>query len=237
MPDVDDIDTRFQQWKTEPSPPNFQRVLNSLEPNINYTLASMGAAGDPVLKIEALVLASQAVKKYDPTAGASLRTFVSGNLQGLSRIKRKVQSVISLPERTQLDANALHRATLEFTDKHGREPDVLELADHTGLPVKRIAFVRQSMRVSPSESAMEGNAGTIASDYSNEALDMLAPTLPHIDRRILEMKLGYAGHPVLQHAEIAAKLKLSPAGLSRRSAALALKLHEIQSMYDTVYGT
>ena len=237
MPDSDDIDTHYQNWLSDGTPESMGRVVKALKPNIGYALASLGAGDDNVMKAEASALAAKAVKGYDAASGAGLRTWVTRNLLGLSRIKRRVNSTLSLPERTQLDGAALERSRLEFVDANGRDPDIVELSDRTGLPIKRIEFIRKSNRLSPAEGVMESAQPHVMSDFSQEAASYMMNDLPHIDRRIMEMKMGFAGHPVLPAHEIAARLKLSPAGLSRRSMSLALRLHQAEEDLRSVYGT
>ena len=66
-------------------------------------------------------------------------------------------------------------------------------------------------------------------DFDLEALEYVFHDSDHVDRRILEMKLGYAGHPTLPPKAIAAALKLSPTQLSRRSARLSMRINNIAS--------
>ena len=139
-----------------------------------------------------------------------------------------MQTVIKVPERIQQDAFALAQHEQEFMDRHGRDPSTLELADLSHLSVKRIAHIRQSVRKTPSEGAFEGNMPGSETDSMPEALDYLYHDADHIDRRILELKTGYGGVETMDPKAVAAKLKLTPSQLSRRSARLTFKLQEIE---------
>ena len=155
-------------------------------------------------------------------------------------MKRKSDSAAHVPEGIQLDAMTLMRAEQDFLDKHEREPDLIELSDHSKLPVKRIKAIRETFRPVPSEAAFTsetqdlGLPGTPNGSYSDEALDYIYRDADYIDRKILEMKTGYGGAEMLTPAVVAQRLGLTPTQLSRRSAKLALQIQEIEEALRTV---
>lgn len=221
-------DTYFEAYRKEPTTTNLNTVVDSLNPVVHHALSSVGAQDDPALKIRARVLAAQAVKKYDPSAGANLATWTSNQLQPLRRMRREIQSPIKVPERTQLDALKLHRAEQEFYDEHNRLPDTAELADKVKLPVRRIAKIRRSFRRTPSESALGGMPNVEEPDHTSEAMDYVYRDSDHVDRRIIELKTGYGGESQMEPKAIAEVLKLTPSQLSRRSARIALRIQELE---------
>ena len=79
---------------------------------------------------------------YDATKG-TLRTHLLSQLRGLQRIGARQQQVISVPERVSLDRQRLITAETELRDRFGRDPSDAEIADYTGLSLKRLAHVRQ----------------------------------------------------------------------------------------------
>ena len=230
-PSVDDL---YAAYKHRPSQDNLSAVVKALGPTVNYALGAVGAQGDPLVKSKALVYAAQAVQKYDPVHGASLPTYVSSNLRQLSRTARQSKSIVKMPERIQLDAYHLSESAKKFQDLHGREPDSLELADLSGMPLRRIEKVRKYARSLPSEASMPEGAEQNATDFTQEAMDYAYHDADHLDRRILEMKTGYAGHPILSAPEIGAKLGLTPSQLSRRSAKLTYRINELQNALESV---
>ena len=201
---------------------------------MHYALGAVGAHNDPLVKSKAMVYTAQAVQKYDPSFGASLPTFVSSNLRQLSRTARQSRSVAKLPERIQLDAYHLSESSKKFEEAHGREPDTLELADASGLPVTRIDKVRRYSKAVPAASAMPDATEQSGTDFQTEAVDYIYHDADHLDRRILEMKTGYGGHPIMTPTQIGAKLKLTQSQLSRRSAKLTYKINEIQHALESV---
>lgn len=225
----------FQKWKTDPSPGNLFRTVEALNPVISHSLTSIGAADDPVLRSHAKLFAAEAVKKFDPASGASLPTWTSGQLQQLRRLKRQSQAVTRVSESAQLDAFSLAQAEKEFMDKHGREPDVVELADFAKMPVKRIEKVRRTMRKTPSEQALGEVTADSLPDTESEALEYVHRDSDQIDRQIIEMKTGFGGkHAPMAPKDIAFRLRLTPTQLSRRSVRLALKLQEIEEALKSI---
>ena len=206
------------------------QVVKALQPHIEYTVHSIGAGGDPYVKTMANVIAAQAVKTYNPEmpGAAGLHTHVKNQLQQLTRIARKSRSVLQVPERSQMDAFALSKARKSFEDIRGREPDISELADHSGFSIKRIEKVMKQTRPTPGEAAFETEHEKDATDFSPEAVDYVYHDADHVDRKILEHKIGYGGAEQLPPAVVAQKLGLTGSQLSRRSARLSLKINELE---------
>lgn len=215
---------------TPPAPvPTLEDQLKQLEPRINMHLHQYGLGGDPLAAGQARILASRAIKSYDPAAGASFATWLDRSMQPLSRFKRQRATTVKVPERMQLDNQTLRVAELEFEEKHGRLPDMEELADAAGIPMKRIAAVRKTIRPVVAESAYEGNIpGQVEPDFVDEALSAVWRESDALDRQIIEMKTGFGGrYQPLAPKEVAAKLGLTPVQLTRRSQRLTAKLDEL----------
>jgi DNA-directed RNA polymerase specialized sigma subunit len=225
----DKLQLSYQTYVTDPTPDNLSNVVDELSPVIDYTLSSINANSDSLIRSKARVFAAEAVKKYDPAHAASLPTWVTGQLMQLRRFKRDVNQPVKVPERIQLDAYTLSRAEQEFVDKHNREPDLDELADYAKMPIKRINKIRNSFRALPSQAAIgEGHSQT-ETDFGGEALDYIYQDCDKIDKRIIEMKLGYGGKfTPMQPKDIAIRLGITPSQLTRRSAKLALRIQEVE---------
>jgi DNA-directed RNA polymerase specialized sigma subunit len=222
------LEDTYALFKTNPEDKAvLKSVVNELQPTINYALTSLNATNDPVLKVNAKVIAADAVKSYDPSYGASLETHVTHNLQKLGRIARKHRSPIQLPERQQLEGYALKRAEEELLDKTGRDPDVSELADYTGFSVKKITELRKPTVAVVTEAALDGSGGVETPDYMTDAMDYIHIDSDYKDRKILEHMFGYGGSTILPANELAAKLKTHPSQITRRTAKMKIKLHEL----------
>lgn len=223
------LDSAYAAYLNDPSPDRLNDVVEHLSPVINYSLSSINANTDNLIKNKAKVFAADAVKKFNPTAGAALPTWVSGQLMQLKRFKREVNQPVKVPERVQLDAYTLSRAEKEFYDQHNREPDVEELADFSKIPRKRIEKIRRSFRAMPSQGAIGEGFTQSETDFGTEAMDYAYKDADKIDRKIIEMKTGYGGrYDPMPPNKIAALLGLTPSQLTRRSIKLSLRIQEIE---------
>jgi DNA-directed RNA polymerase specialized sigma subunit len=221
----------------DPSKENLSQVVKSLNRTVNYSLASLNSSNNPVMKSKALVYTANAVKNYDPDSGAALPTYVTTQLQRLIRDNREVNAPVRIADRTQLDAYKIDQSEKEFEERHGREPDLLELADFTGIPVKRIEKVNKQMMAMPSESALADVALHESSpDFYAEALDVVYHESDHVDRKIIEHKLGYGGKPTLNLQDMSMSLKVSPSQISRRAKRISKKLNDLVDFSDDVYS-
>jgi len=223
-----DLDTAWESWKAEPTPAGLGTVVSGLDGTVHHVLRSIGAPDDPFLRSRARTMAADAVRTYDPSYGASLRTWTVHQLQPLRRLKRERTTSIKVPERAQQDAWTLDMAEKEFLDKHNREPDMQELADFSGFPVRRIRRVRETMRPVVAEGVFDGIAMGPETDYRGEAMDYVYNDATPLERRIMELRTGYGGHDPLPPGEVARKLKLTPVQLSRHSARLGMQVLELE---------
>ena len=229
------LDTAYNSYLSDPTPDNLFNVVEQLNPVINYSLSTINATTDNLIKNKAKIFAADAIKKFNPTSGASLPTWVSGQLMQLKRFKRDVNQPIKVPERTQLDAYTLARAEQEFIDKNNREPDVEELADYAKIPRKRIEKIRRTFRAMPSQGAIGEGFTQSETDFGTEALDYVYKDADKMDRKIIEMKLGYGGrYEPMAPNKISTMLGLTPSQLTRRSIKLSLKIQEIEKNLQSI---
>ena len=229
-------ETAYAAYQAAPNMANLNTVVKALKPTIGYALASVNASDDPILQSQAEIYAAKAIKKYNPehAGGASLATHVSTQLKQLSRSARQSRSPVGMPERAQLDAYQLHLARKSYEDEHGKEPDVVELSDYAGIPVKRIEKIGQMQMSTPSETGFGGELEQSNLDMTPDALEYVHHDSDYTDRRILELKTGYGGHKALSPQEVCAKLRLTPSQLSRRSMRLAKRIQELQASMERI---
>lgn len=243
---TDPIDVAYREWKLEPSPDRMKRVVDLLAPTVDYTLSSMNAGNDPIVRGEATLVAARAVKKYDPSRGASLRTHTTNQLQQMYRIVRNLRDPIQIPERRQFEVYALHRHENDYMDKHGREPSTAELADFSGIPMDRIEKIRRTPTVSsearyassadPDSEGDRQDPAIIKPDYLDDAMRYTYLSAAPIDQKIFEHMTGYKGAKELRPADIAAKLNISESQISRRFAKLMSEVQDLESEMEKLYG-
>ena len=249
----DTIDALYLKWKQEPSNENFKAVLNSVKPTINYALATYQGKGNPYIETQAKILASKAVKAYDPGFNVSLPTFLTSQLRKLTRIVRDANNPIKIPERTAYEIAELKEAERELLEKNGgREPDAVELSDHMGISVEKLENLRKRVVKQISEgsyfnnaiSAGEDNLQTASAsennqettDYTKEAIGYVHNAADYRERKILEWSTGYGGTKILPPKVIAQKLGISESQVSRLTAKLAVQVEQNLRALEKVYG-
>lgn len=224
----------YDAWLGDPSPDNMAKIVESLDPAINSEIQRYSGP-KPLLRSKARSLAIQAIKKYDPARGAQLRSWVVTQLQPLSRYGQQLRP-IHASEMAIRQAAELNRVSTELSDEIGHTPNHEELADKTGLSVKRIKMLRRTVIPVVSEGALAGNAetdegpnlpGTNQSNMLGNAEEIVYDSINERDKQIYDWKIGRHGKPVLSNGEIAKRLGVTPALISQRSAQLAIQVRDL----------
>ena len=229
----------YMKWRTEQTPENNSAMLNAVQPILNKGVAAYaGPNPSPITQSRARLIALKALQTYDP-GQARLSTHITNHLQGLRRITRQEQQILSVPERMSMDAGHITQASAELEDRLGREPTMHELADHTKLSTGRIQKI-QGMQSPMAEGTMEAatmdpESGPMSpatrsprQGGTHPSVEMVYHDLDPTSQKILEYSLGLYNRPILQNKEIAARLRLSPGAISQRKAILQRKLDEAQ---------
>lgn len=222
-----EYDEKYTAYAADPTNDNLYATVSSLGNTINYTLASLNSTTNPVMKSKALVYTANAVKKYDTNAGASLPTFVSSELRRLIRDQRAINAPIKIPDRAMLDSHKINQSEQEYEEEFGREPDILELADFSGISPERIEKVRKQMPAMPTEEAFGESMASQTPDYEKEAIRMIYYDSDHVDRKIMEYKMGYGGKRQMPANQVSEKLKISPSQVTRRSQRISKRIINI----------
>lgn len=230
----DDYSEPLTAYQRQPTPQNADRLLAAVEPHITRGIKAHVGQDNPLLRSRAKRLVLDSLPRYNPRQSA-LGTFVINQLQGLKRISRKQQQVLSIPERVQLDQQYLHRVELELADELDREPSAAELADRSGLSLKRIRHVRQfqpgmtegalAQRVESSSDDAVFEMPGVASE-STAWRDVIYQEVDPINKKIMEYSFGLFGSPMLSTTQIAARLRITPGAVSQRKAQIQKLLDE-----------
>lgn len=227
------VENSYNEYVSNPSKENLSAVVKSLKPTIDYQLASLGSATDPVMRNKALTYTAQAVKKFDPQV-SSLPTYISSQLRRLSRDRRASLSPVKIPERLQLEAYDLFKKEQAFIDINGREPDLGELSDYSGVDIKKINKIKNATRPVSTEDTYGEQAESSKSDYLSEATDYVYQESDHIDRKIIELKTGYNNsNQNFKAIDISKKLSISPSQVSRRSLRLSKRINELKDALES----
>ena len=251
IPHIDKLSpsVAYEIWNNDKSENNFNNLYNTLKPTIQYALAANNAIGDSLIETKAKILAAKAIKSFDPAYGNSLPTYLSSQLQKLTRINRDLRSPIKIPERQLYAAAELARTEEEWKEQHGgKEPTVSDLADAMGMSIKKISDIRKQFVKQVSESryfsgitsedSVSSNAEQNAEEsiFTEEAIGYVYNDLGYRDKKILEYSTGFGGSDILSPAEISKKLNISQSQVSRITAKLANRIFDVEKTLQKIYN-
>jgi hypothetical protein len=230
-----DYQETYDLWKGDPSPANAGSLLKSVDPIISTALRSYGgpSQGSPNLRSQARQLSLDAFETYDPIRG-SMKSHLMSQLQTLRRLSTQEQQIIGLPEQVSLDQYRTNIASKELEDRLGRPPSDSELADHTGLSVRRLEYIRRGQRPVAEGTLIQPGTEEGSGMYSPQAeglapddsawIELVYSDLGPVDQYILERALGIHGHSPTPPSQVAKELKISPGAVSQRMEKIQAQL-------------
>lgn len=232
----------FQSWRASPNPATASQYLKAIDPVIQAGLSSYGGKNvNPMLHSRARRIALDASKGYDQTQ-AKLRTHLMNHLQGLRRYSAQQTQILAVPEQVAIDQQHIAESANELSDRLGRDPSDRELADATGMSIKRVGYVRKyKPGFAASQIAGMGSGGNDGEDSEIDPavqqedptmarVDLLYDDLDPVDQGIVEYYFGRNGAPKLGISQIANRMNLSPGAISQRAQRIQRKLDELDDL-------
>jgi DNA-directed RNA polymerase specialized sigma subunit len=227
----------FNAWKQRPDKQSMGHLLQQVRPVIDTGVAkNVGKQVSPVLRSSARKLAIGAIRSYDPNK-AKLSTHIINHMQGLRRIGRQQQNIIRVPERIAIDQTYLRQAEAEIEDRLGREATTSELADHTGISMRRIEKIRrykppvyEGSLLTQQSAEMDPGLPAVDQDRGNYTLRAVYDDLDSTNQQIVEWTLGLYGKSKLSNQQIASKLRMTPGAVSQRKALIQQRIDEMEQL-------
>ena len=135
-------------------------------------------------------------------------------------------------------------------DEYGREPDLSELSDASGMSIKKIADIRrksikqmsESQRFSGGEDESEDNQTSIdetaaeGPDFLDEAEMYVYNGLDHKEKKVFEHLTGYGSTEVLSPAEISQRFDVSQSTISRLAKKFSKDIKDTYEALEEVYA-
>jgi DNA-directed RNA polymerase specialized sigma subunit len=200
--------------------------LRKMEPTIAKAINAF-AAGDASYKTQARIYALDAAKSYDPSKGASIDTHVYGQLRRLQRLSAQRGNLTRVSENVSQERAVIARAIRELTADLGEEPTTEQLAERVGMSRKLVDALMNYKPVVPDSIAVSPEGDSLASANVERTLNLydnvIYDDLDDTDKRIYEWSTGYGKGVKLSGIDIAKRLKMSPAAVSKRYAKIAKK--------------
>lgn len=235
---VSTTDDPYAVWRANPTKENMAAVLADLDTTINSEIQRFSGP-KPLLRSKARALAVGAIRSYDPSSGAKLRSWVVTQLQPLSRYNNALKPVYA-PEDAARKAYAVSKAREAFFDEHGRDPTDEELADSVGISVGRLRKVRTMAPAvinDPVETDSEDETTPDFAIYRSNPVQAAGEAvyrgLDRRDRRIFDLRTGMHGSKELSGKGIADLLKVSPALVTQRSNAIAARIMDMAGRLES----
>jgi len=215
-------------------------MLKAIDPVLNTALRTYAgpSARGVTMKSQAKRLAANAMASYDPAKGP-LKTHLMSRLQRLRRLASQHRQIIRVPEQVALDQMRSEAAARELEERLGRPPSDNEIADYTGLSMKRLKYIRGSGRpLATGTITRPGEEGAGMYDprvrpitEEHDAwLEFVYDDLDPTNQFIMERVLGLHGHPKTRPIAVASQLKISPAAVSHRMAQIQRKIDQRESL-------
>ena len=226
----------YDKWVLDPTPENMGQVLSALDPLL-VTEVQHYSGPKPLLRAKAKSLAVGAIKKYDPTRGAALRSWVTTSLQPLSRYSQRMRPV-QVSEMASRQSAEIYTQGQRFEIDNGRPPTAEELADITGLAARRVQWLQKHVKPTLTESQItqpdatgeeSSLPATITPNVAGVAAEGVYESLDDREKAIYDWKTGKNGKPTLSNMEIAARLGVSPALISQMSARIAARIEQVSN--------
>jgi len=164
------------------------------------------------------------VETYNPDRGAALSTHVQNHMRKGLRFVYQHQNIGYIPEDQIRRIGPLQRSTDELQEQFGRPPTSDEIADHMGVPKRRVEALQRSMRRDIPSSHWESDPAPQQASREQEVLHLLRPTLTQDEQVVFDHIYGLNGQKQeLSTGVLAKKLGKQPSYISRIKSSIATK--------------
>jgi DNA-directed RNA polymerase specialized sigma subunit len=202
-------------------PEHLRPLLQTYQPILDQRLKQWKAPAvpDDAFRSELQTHFVNALKSYDPTKGAGLRTHVENRIQKAKRFNARYQNVARIPEAKAMQIGKIDSAKRELQEQFGRDPTHDEIAGHIGdpklLPKHVMQIENARMRDVPA-SAFEDDPTELHQMRSREVLSLLPHELTEDEHTVFRHLYGLDGHDQMTSTnELAKRLGKSPSQVSR----------------------
>lgn len=226
----------FAYFQHSNNPAHRTTMLKAVQPIMDMAAQKYGSGNvGPLLKSRAKQLTLAALRSYDPARGP-LKPHLMSQLQGLRRVNARQQQMLSVPEQVALDQQHLVQMEKELEDQLNRFPSAAELADATGMSVKRIKYVRQYapgfaegqlQAMNQDEEGGGFEPAVVGQDTVLRRAEFIHADASPVDQVILERLLGLHGAQKMSVSALARHLNLSPGAVSQRADRLQQQIDEL----------
>lgn len=240
----------WKHWKENgEQPQHLQPLLKLYDPVLNQKMRLWRAPTVPeaAFKAELQTQLIKALKIYDPKYGAAINTHVESRLGKAKRYNNRYQNLMYIPEGISGKIGKLNTSREKLMEELGREPSIDELANHAGIPPKRVKTIldAQKKTVPMGRSAGEENydygAGgeATAHEFEDQQIAIAASILPTLFPNKPDMHtlfghvFGVNGHKQISStSDLARTMGKSQSQISRMKTHMGMVLRSHMGMDD-----
>lgn len=162
------------------------------------------------LDFEAAKIFHKAAKKYDPSKGAALHTWVTGQMRQLQRFVINNQNLVGrIPEYRVNRIGKFKAIRADLTERLGHEPDSQTLAEETGMSLKEVARLTKELRSQLIASGESTDIQQTSSINKNARIDevnhLIRQDLNKNELVVHDLLFGMGGKPQLKSTGAIAK--------------------------------
>jgi hypothetical protein len=194
----------WRQWNRTKSQADLQALLDHLQPVISGQVSRWsGSLARPMLEMRAKVLATEAIKSYNPNRGAALATHVTHRLQKLSRTVYSHTQAARLPEHKAVSMASFSVAQDHLRNELGRDPTHAEVADNLGWSTPRVAAFQKAFDRKELLGSGEFNPSMFPiADEEDPIVGFVYHDMAPQTQKLFEHITGYGGVRVLSNKQL-----------------------------------
>lgn len=209
----------WEKWKKKPTKTNLQPLMQRFDRVFDHKVKAWKApkVSEPAFRANLMKNALSAFDRYDPSRGASVRTYVIQRLARSQRFNTSQQNASYIPEKKTELIGPIDTATDKLRDRFGRTPTNSEIAKEIGVKPRLVGEVQRLRRADISSSVFESDPVPKANTRHDEVISLLRPSLRNDDEKaVFDYMYGMNGKPkVTSTNAIAKRLGKSPSQISR----------------------
>jgi RNA polymerase sigma factor (sigma-70 family) len=220
----------WEHWNTKGrQPEHLEPLLDSFKPLVAQKVREWAPPMIPQSAFEGELHKHliHAFETYNPDRGASLSTHVHHRIQKAKRYMNQYQNMAYIPEGKTRNIGQIQKAQNQLTQDFGRPPTHDEIADHIGLPVRKINDIVSSMRKDIPGSSWDTDPNPHMMTREREVLDLLHYNLNPDEKEVFDHVFGLNGKKKMESTkEIAKLLGKSDSQVSRLKTSILNKYNE-----------
>lgn len=222
----------WQHWDSRGRRPrDFHPLIRRIDPLVRTKASKFSSVRHiPQSAIEAEFKrhAINALGKYDPGYGVPVSNYIMRQMDGAKRFIYDYQNIGRIPAHRTRKIGEFKSKFEILSQKLGRPPTALELADDLRWPVNEVGRMTKELRqdLLPWKSTAASSALDIMPPREKEVIELLPYDLDPRQQAVFEYVYGAGGKPTLGTGDIARAMKISPSKVSKIKKEIALKVDE-----------